>query len=222
MQHGSVTSKHFAYNWAKTLCENEVIKDHVVDYFLTFGSFWHKRIQIPGKYQEIGAPWFSLQRKRYGSGGSAILFLAAADSHKYVTAIQQIIRHFPHKEVIVREHPAWRHLLQESGIADIPGVTIDTSTDLYETLSSAEIVIGSMSTSIFEALALGKRVFIQESEDAKAYYSPLSVTYFSNEHELIDLIHDEPSGKIPPEQQESLFCTDWKENYTSFINTHIK
>lgn len=72
-----------------------------------------------------------------------------------------------------------------------------------------------------EALALGKRVYSLRSSQAEKYFSNLDVNFFSDAPELINLINDATSGRIPQAQRDVLFCTDWEKNYTTFFITQL-
>lgn len=221
IQHGTVYSMHPAYNWAKTLCDNNRLKKYIVDYFLTFGMFWHNLMQLPGKCQEIGSPWFSLQRERYQQSGDAILFALAGNYDIFKSIILTVLKEFPEKKIILRPHPSEKAIFQRSELAKIPGVTVDTHTDIYETFSDAEVVIGNISTSIYEALALGKRVFVLENDFSKFFYHPLNLCFFKESEDLIDHISNPDTGRITPQEQQSLFGSDWENRYKAFIAAQI-
>lgn len=217
-QHGASGQLTPAYNWANALCQSPKVKPYVVDYFLTYGTFWHKRHRLPCEMHPVGNPWFSIQSQRYGDNGRGILFCLSTTFDAYPQLIRNVAAAFPDRKVIVRPHPNHRQAFQASEIAKLPGIYVDEKPDVYATLSKAEIVIGDISTSMMEALALGKRVYSMQSTISKDYFSDLDVNFFRDANDLVNLINDETSGKIPQHQREALFCKNWEKNYTDFIN----
>lgn len=217
-QHGASGPMTIGYNWANTLRQSERVRPHVVDFFLTYGTFWHKRHRLPCTLYPVGNPWFSMQNKRHASSGDAILFCLSTSFDAYPPLIRELAAAFPDRKIIVRPHPNHRQAFLASGITSLPGIQVDEATDVYATFAQAEIVIGDISTSLMEALALGKRVYSLRSPLAENYFSDLDVSFFRDSSELIDLINDETSGRIPKSQREALFCTDWEKNYTTFIS----
>lgn len=217
-QHGTSGKTTLAYHWAKVFCQNNRVTPYTVDYFLTYGTFWNNRFQIPSKLYPIGNPWFSTQYKRHVTSGRAILFCLSTSFDAYPTLIRDLAAAFPDRKIIVRPHPNHRQAFWASGITSLPGIQVDEATDVYTSFAQAEIVIGDTSTSLMEALALGKRVYSLRSPLAENYFSDLDVSFFRDSSELIDLINDETSGRIPKSQREALFCTDWEKNYTTFIS----
>lgn len=222
IQHGTVARTMPAYNWANALCQSATLKHHIVDYFLTYGAFWHDRLQIPAKCHEIGSAWFSRQSKRYKQSGEAILFCLQNNCNAFIPFIKSVAAHFPQKHIIVRHHPSYKELFVNSGIADIKNIIIDHNSDIYKTFSQASIVIGESSTALFEALALGKRVYVLgQSPVTKSIFSGVPVTYFITPEELLELIAERSTGKITPELQHAFFCPDWKQRYLAFLDKHL-
>ena len=199
IQHGAPTRYHPAYNWAKKLCESKKIKKYVVDYFLTFGVFWHNRMQLPGKYLEIGSPWFAIQQHNQQKKGEDILFCLTTNYHKFNDIIDTTRIVFSSKKIIIDQH-----------------------TDIYETFPQASIVIGEISTSLYEALALGKRVFILKSNESEAYFAGLPVTFFVDAADLIKKINNNSAGYLSASQREAIFNTNWQQNYKNFVDTIIE
>lgn len=217
-QHGASGQLAPGYNWAAALCHSPKVQPCVVDYFLTYGTFWHNRHSLPSVLYPVGNPWFSIQSQRYGDNGRGILFCLSTTFDAYPQLIRNVAAAFPDRKVIVRPHPNYRQAFQASEIAKLPGIYVDEETNVYATLSKAEIVIGDQSTSMMEALALGKRVYSMQSTISKDYFSDLDVSFFRDANDLVNLINDETSGKIPQHQREALFCMNWEKNYTDFIN----
>ena len=216
-QHGTSGLVSVGYNWANTLRQSKRVRSHVVDYFLTYGDFWNNRFQLPCELYPVGNPWFSTQCKRHVTEGRAILFCLSTSFAIYPDLIRDLAAAFPDRRIIVRPHPNHRQAFLSSDVAGVEGISVDEETDVYTTFSQAEIVIGDISTSLMEALALGKRVYSLRSSQAEKYFSNLDVSFFSDAPELINLINDATSGRIPQTQRDALFCTDWEKNYTTFI-----
>lgn len=215
IQHGMIYAQHLAYNWAPKLYSEDLLAKQLPDYFLTYGPYWHKFFSTSGTCQAIGNPWFAEQSKSHTSGANnAILFSLAGSYDEFHADILVLRNAFPEREIILRPHPNQHHLFFDSAISKIDGVTLDTGRNIYETLARVQTVIGLWSTSLFEAAALGKKVFIKKSHLADGADDRL-FTLYSTPEDLIDNI-DAPSDTVS-NTDSTLFIDDWKEEYKKWI-----
>ena len=223
-QHGVVASEHIAYNWSKTMCVSKKLHNQLPDVFMSYGEYWHGKMRIPGKFQVIGNPWFALQAKKIkGAAGQAkgILFALNTRYDSYLPYIKAIQTAFPNLNIIVRPHPAQRNMFAQTQLANTPGVTIDANTDIYTTFKKVDCVVGEASTALFEAAALGKRVFVRRGV-YDGYLENLPVIFFHSPEQLVEYLPVQNSGRLPYEIQNQIFCTSWEKNYQDFANKFVR
>lgn len=219
MQHGMIDAKHIAYNWAPKLSCESMLAEQLPDYFLTYGPFWHNSFNAPGTCQPIGNPWFAEQSKNHRScKNNGILFALANFYDEFYDDIMALRRNFPEKEIILRPHPHQHDLFFDSAVSKIDGVTVDTGRNLYETLTRVQTVVGMWSTSLFEAAALGKKVFIKNSLWGDSADDHL-FTLYSTSEELIHKIGT-PSDTVA-DITKSIFMDNWEKRYKEWVTSVI-
>lgn len=223
-QHGVVASEHIAYNWSKTMCSSKKLRTQLPDVFMSYGEYWHGKMRIPGKFQVIGNPWFAMQAKKIkGAAGQAkgILFALNTRYDSYLPYVVAIQKAFPDLKIVVRPHPAQREMFSQTQLAKALGVTIDDNADIYTTFKKVDCVVGEASTALFEAAALGKRVFVRRGV-YDGYLENLPVSFFNRPEEFMEQLSLLESGRMPLQIQNSIFCTNWERNYQDFANKFVR
>jgi hypothetical protein len=179
-QHGFINQLHPAYNFGSMFRENEKLRDYYPDVLMTYGIFWGLGISIPGITAEVGNPQLELLAKVTGEKKKKILVLGSGVT---VTETQELLEkllkfNIEGYVIFYRPHPqelaghAERYKQQYN-----KGVFID-SQELYSSLVESEIVIGELTTALFEALLLCNKVFLFKSRYTNAYYDS-SIRYFT-------------------------------------------
>ncbi len=90
--------------------------------------------------------------------------VAAADvTMQFVRSLQRALPEgWP---VRFRPHPSERAVFatRYPGFFETPGIVLDERPDVYDSLADCQVVVGVASTVLFEAAALGCRVFVRDS-----------------------------------------------------------
>ncbi len=220
LQHGAIYSMHYAYNYGNALLKGDRARKYVPQHFLSYGTFWHDKMNMPSDMHVVGNPYFSMtSSEAKNETGSGILFALSDEYETFTPFICATLAAFPKREIIVRPHPRCTQAFASSSIAKIGGYTLDTTQNIYKTLERVECVISSGSTTLFEAGALGRRCLLKPStllNDNDAWSIFENVT---TPQELLDKLSTPECGRLPVETQESIFHPNWKQNYSNFISS---
>ncbi len=185
-QHGYIGSLHCDYNYSNIIVDN--LKDYFPDYLLTYGEFWTKNINIPGKCIIIGNYWINKynEKKRNSSKKkdkiSVLICSSGLWPEKYTRMIKTLIEKVDLNkyQIIFRPHPREKYGFIERyrELTKLP-IMIDTNEFVYETLIDTDILISyELSTVLYEALYLGVKVFVMESEYFKNIKDEISEIFF--------------------------------------------
>jgi len=220
IQHGLVFKGHLGYFWADAMNSSDALIRQIPDYFLTYGSYWHDKMRLPAycRLRVIGNPWFSIQAaSQPPHGANGILFALNSSYEEFAPAIQAVVQAFPTKKIIVRPHPNEHQKFYASGAAMVPGAHIDTNRDIFDTFPEVDTVIGEFSTSLFDAKALGKRVFSRTSALAKTILAGAAFEWYELADELVEKLK-RTKLVVPKEEGEDIFGRNWECEYAGFIS----
>lgn len=167
IQHGSITKYHLAYNY-----QTEYKIPYFPEYFYSFGKYWEEIVVFPKgtKLKVYGFPYLQNQLIKYKDIAEIkeqILFISQGHIGKKLLykAIEFALKN-KNKNIIYRLHPGelryslsnYIDILKEY---DLKNFTLeDCKEDLYKLMKESEYIFAVSSTTIYEALALGKDVGI--------------------------------------------------------------
>lgn len=178
-QHGWIGPSHGAYNFGAAMSTPELAAT-LPDELLTFGEYWSSGIRVPFEATAIGKPHLEAMASAvlaWENRPNEILLVSSIEdpesSNDFGIALAEampqgwLLRFRPHP----RERPVvasrYARMLANSR------VSLDDEPDLYASLGTARGVVGVSSTALFEALALGCRVFALASPFARYYVGDL-------------------------------------------------
>ncbi|WP_443936880.1 hypothetical protein [Pedobacter sp. MW01-1-1] len=180
LQHGFINEEHFAYRLGAGIEKHPLSKLCYPDYFFAYGKFWADEINIPSKTLIIGNPYLekqlaisnSLQPEKI----KTILFLSSAVA--FAEAIEFLLKLEPLAtqqgyKILFRPHPLEIDSL-ESRYHELvkAGIEFSLNSTLYVDFSIAEIIIGELSTALFESMALKeKKQFLLMTSYTYSYYN---------------------------------------------------
>ena len=225
-QHGTITKGHVAYNYADNLLKNELFKEYIPDYLLTFGEFWNEQTNTPATKVVIGSPHISEKLKTYEE------FSVKNDNIKIISIISQgsITNKMVNLcigiagnlnaayRIIYRLHPGEVGFTERYAILkSYPNIEISSKGDIYDVFAKSDIIIGCYSTALFEAAAFNKPIYILDNNMSNAYIPKDFGIWIKDDAEFIDLLN------TPMTYKDSSFfwSTNWQSNYKRFINTLI-
>lgn len=230
VQHGWIGKSHEAYVHSKFLCDSAEYASYMPDYFLGWSEYWLDKIAIPGDKIPIGNPQFWQQyqalqgyrKKRLQSDCMTILWIAFGDNDKNKRFLAEFIKASDNEyNIRIRLHPALRWLKREyEEYENNERIMIDELESIYDSLYLADYVIAETSTVIYEALAVGKPVFVLYSERVAAFELLDVAPVFKNVNELLDLLRGtDVNMYCNAENRKKYFGDMWQQKFHRFIRT---
>jgi hypothetical protein len=174
-QHGFINENHPSYNYGALILNNINFKEYYPDFFLSYGEFWSNSVNLPNKIINIGNPHLEQshkkvinvrQEKKVLVIGSGVTIKETNDLLlKLVDTLQEGY------ELYYRPHPQESNdFLSRYKAAFMNGVLLDNE-ELYNSLARSEIIIGELTTVIFESTILNNKIYLYNSSYTKAYFS---------------------------------------------------
>ena len=224
-QHGIVTSGHDAYNVASALERSEPYRHALPDYFLGYGAWWNRQFNAPTKKVVIGYPHRAtlLDRKKTikKEAGMILVLGEGIETSSYLDFCRKLGNLLSSDfKVVFRPHP----LERSRCISSIPGVgkgfSIDQEPDIYSSLSRADVVVAELSTGLFEAVGLARRIIVWDT--AKSRFG-LPIHPFARFDTLTDLARmieeDGGAGIVSGNESEEIWASDWQGRFHGFIDS---
>jgi hypothetical protein len=222
-QHGAITEGHDAYNFSDEILKSELFRRTLPDYLLTYGVAWNKRSNVTSKKIVIGNPLRDesrnsperlLQNKCWitvlGDGIDTELSL---DLCKKISELD-----CQNRVVNFRPHPLERERLKGRNLGQIQ---IDTNSNIYDTFGSTAILIGEVSTALYEAIGLVERIISWETRKSRFTdpNSPFEKSKLST-HEECSRVLNNDAGCVASNCQKlegEYWAGDWKSSYLAFL-----
>lgn len=223
-QHGTITRGHIAYNFAPVILKDAGYKRSLPDYFLTYGSWWSSQINAPSRKIDLGNPHRSSVVNKYPRDenvGNVVLVLGdGIETQQYLDFCYVLRAHLdPSWIVRFRPHPLERSCIQSHSPFDkYESIQIDGNDDIYASFLSSNIVISELSTGLFEAIGLVKRIFIWRTKKSEFGLPDHPFAEFRSMDELITLIDSGEKCCITNPIVDSFWSEDWEQNYREFID----
>ena len=208
LQHGVITPYHLGYAYPEGQ-----LKQLFPDYFFSFGDFWNNSVNFPLPKKQITSIGYSFlegEKKRFTgqSKNKQLLFISqGAIGDKLSKFASDLINENVEKfgfELIYKLHPGeynhWKNSypwLLEASLQSKIQVIDDSSSDLYQLMSSSEIVVGVFSTAIFEGLSFGVKTFVLDAsgiEYMETLIQEKAVIKISSAKDLIDYLSEDNYG----------------------------
>lgn len=221
-QHGMTSPALSEYRLPEALCADALYREHCADHLLTFGSYWSGIARAPSKVRVLGYPHFT-ERKPGRNAARDFRTLLIVSQMDHSPHLPQLAANLAARardggwRIVYKLHPREYHLADRyRHLAELPNVTLAASRSLQDYLADADVLVGSHSTSLYEALALGIRVFAHATDRSNALLDTNLFETFSTADELWSLVSG-PRRKTAPDP-ETLFSGRWRENYAGFLH----
>lgn len=192
-QHGQINSMHMYYSYP----ENIEYSKYVItpNIFCSFGSYWHKTNYPVQLMCEVGKSGF--RQKKTNSKTNILV----ATHTIYMDNLMQIIKNMADKvkdrKIIVKLHPDQKDQLAiiRSELHNYPNIdVISDKQTLLELLDECASMITIQSTSVYEALQLGIKVFLYKKQDYDSHFDIFeskNLYLIDNEDEIIKNLETE-------------------------------
>ena len=225
-QHGTISLGHDAYNSAPTLTESQSYRYSLPEYFLSYGDWWSKQIQLPIKKITIGNPHRSEMlklRKKPKLKKLSVLLIGDGVETKLHLALALAIANHLNSDWIVsfRPHPLEKESLKKITFSEFSKVLIDTNENIYDSFFEASVVLGEVSTALFEAVGLVSNVFIWDTPKARFYYPEYPFPKFTGISDLIPKLIKLKEGSVSDVEDELIWASNWQNNYLQFVKSFV-
>ncbi len=225
-QHGVVSKMHPAYNYGEGILNSEEYKKYTPDYFLTYGEYWNNQINIPGKVYVVGNPHFHESIKRYKDieeeKGTILIVSQWTLTEEFVEIAKFLANNLKDKKIVFKMHPGeMKNYELIKSLESFQKIEVKKDGDIYELIAKSESIIACYSTTVFEALAFNKNIYVLDNEFSENYVPEEIGLRFKNNHELLNLIKNNDKKEKKPDI-EYYFNSRWKENYVEFVNQEIR
>jgi hypothetical protein len=226
-QHGAISAGHDAYNVTPRLVTDPLYAKCLPDHFLSYGKWWTDQINLPFAPVAVGNPHRDAQIKAAQNGtkstttGTVPIILVLGDgidTQIYVDLVQTLsVALSGRYEVAFRPHPLEREEVKRKfqGI-----VRLDDNADIYTSLLQADVVVSEVSTGLFEAIGLSRRIFMWNTKKSRFVYPQHPFATFADKDELISLIGSESAGSWSQDQIHNIWAPDWENSFDSFVRLH--
>ena len=220
LQHGYITKNNFMYNYASKIAGDERVRNGLPEYILTYGSWWNEQMNCPMKKISIGNPYHEYCKEHIRRGkkdNNRITIIGTGENTaSYIQLTEYLTTCFSDFCIKFRPHPG-----ELSKVKDMVGngrehIELDDGPEIYTTLSDTSIIIGEVSTVLFEAIGIVNRIIVWNTAYAKAYLPDHPFECFSTYEELKDLIQKDQGIKYTDNE---FWEKNWKEAYQNFIKS---
>ncbi len=219
LQHGYITKNNIMYNYAKNIVSDDRVAAGLPNYIFTYGEWWNTQMNCPIEKVSIGNPYHDLcvkgLRRKNRNTKSILVIGIGENTEKSVVLAAQLADHLKEYQICFRPHPGERENALRTIKNENLSVEIDDQVDLYTSLASRSIVVGEVSTVLFEAAGIVDRIFVWNTEYTRAFLPEHPFEIFDTLEQLlerIDLRDESLNG-----QNESFWAKGWEKNYHEFI-----
>jgi hypothetical protein len=212
LQHGYITSSNVVYNYNKSLLKEKDIKIASPDYLFTYGEWWNNQSNIPyDKKLVIGNPYRDLSKINFMHKDihEIMIIGCARDTSVYCDMANALGKRFGKENVVFRPHPSERVYVSTIIGEEPENYRIDFSRNIYSALEETDVIISEISTVLFEAIGLVKRIIVWRSDYSKYILPDGPFESAETISGLLNLI-EEPQTTMIDENQ--FWNHDWKKN----------
>lgn len=214
-QHGFLNEKHPAYNYGSHIVGNKRYGSYVPDQLLSYGDFWAKLVNVPNNVYVLGNPHLekSISNIQVHADRNKILVLGSGVTVKETNDLLAELLKYKTTDTVVSYRP---HPIESASLTNRYGKQIDAgviidSEPLYKSLAEAKIVIGELTTALFEATALSKPVYLFHSSYTQAYLSPEFDVFESFTIEGVESMLNKTHQSNYP--QDYFWCMGWQSQF---------
>lgn len=216
-QHGFINKFHLAYNYGSWVIKDNFCNNYLPDVFLSYGDYWNNTIRIPVPSVSIGNPYLSeyTPTKSQQQKPSALVLGAGVGTEFIIRRTLELCKVFKamNLETYFRPHPLeWANAKQQYHELVTNGIHLDTFSDLYDSFSKSSIVVGELSTALFEARRFSNDVYLV-GNSYDEYFGGDTATLFPSVDEGIrtNFCQDDVRRDVV------FWQSDWKANYRKTI-----
>lgn len=223
LQHGYITKNNIMYNYADVLVNKAQVKAGIPDFILTYGEWWNSQMNCPIKKVSIGNPYHEYCIKKISQVSKKnrnILIIGVGENTRdYISLAAFLRKNIKDYHTKFRPHPGEMikaiKIINEGGYS----IELDKNIDIYTTLANTSIIIGEVSTVLFEAIGIVNRIIVSNTKYTHTYLPEHPFETFNTGEDLVKKINNPYNCKYF--ENEMLWAECWKENYRKFIDSII-
>ncbi len=223
-QHGSISGGHIAYNFAPARLADAAFMSTLPEYFLSYGSWWSAQVNAPVRHCIVGNPHRSTKLEAEPASRDrqdGVLILSdGIDFDRYLNLARQLqpAASADGLRVRLRPHPLERAQVRERHGAQVDGIDIDTTPDLYASLRHAQAVVSEVSTGLFEAVGIVPRLYLWDTPKARFSFPSHPFESFRTAGELVERLRQPGSGSLRAQGSEAIWAEGWQRRYAEFLD----
>ncbi len=218
-QHGFIGPTHEAYNYGPGLAAGPY-GANFPDYLLTYGRYWGDQTNVPSRRVVVGNPHLSEATRGVvrRDQQAAILFVSASiDIDLYRRFLAGLAGRLPAGvRLRFRPHPRERDTLDSYGdLFDRHGIEVDREPLAYQSVADADVIIGDVSTLLYEALVFDKPILLLDHPESRKYIAPGLFPFVTDPAEVLAYL--DGRGAAPAVTAEDIWASDWRARYLGFL-----
>jgi len=222
-QHGCIS---IPYMYSERLIQDQEYQKYLPDHLLLYGRYWAGLVRSPSQKVIIGNPHFDtkkleFKKEKEGSRIKKILIVSQGTVTNILVdltcQLSKLIEGMDY-EITYRLHrgevPFVERYQQLKGLSN---VQLDQDQDIYRLIDDSDYIVGSYSLTLFEALGLGKKIYVLEGNRSSEYIPKDLGLRFKNAMDLFELIKKDQGHQS--NDTKEFWAEHWQENYHQFINS---
>lgn len=215
-QHGSIS---VSYKLSDLLLNNQEYKLYLPDVYLSYGKWWSGQVKLPIEKIEIGSP----NRKKTKSNfknimqkNNILIISDGLDSDliiDFAKRLNSILK--KKKRIFIRPHPFEKiKWIREN--KKIKNIQIDYEENIFKSLKRKEIVIGELSTVLFDAIGYIPNIFIWRTPKSMFNLTKHPFIEVKNVEEFADKINNIHVQKNKF-RINMYYKKNWKKNFQRYL-----
>lgn len=219
LQHGYISKNNFMYNYAEKIVHDKRVQQGLPEYMLTYGSWWNGQMNCPIVKVPIGNPYREYCRNRIRKKNSynrsiTVIGTTGENINSYFELIEYL--GFTNYKIKFRPHPGDLDKAKRKVKENKSKIEIDDNPEIYETLSNTSILIGEVSTVLFEAIGIVNKILVWQTKYTNAYLPDHPFESFSSYKQLKEILL---INKKVDYSVDDFWEKNWKESYQRFIKS---
>lgn len=215
IQHGVIDEKHYAYNYSDEMVNLNAYADYLPDYLLTYGKYWRNKANTPSQIYDVGNPHiqnFKLENNDQADDTSILVISQWTITEEMIEFTLALRRLSSEYKITFRPHPIEKlssEQINEFSRLDI--IISDVKNDIYSEFVKNKYVIGCYSTSLYEAIAFRRDLFILKNDYSIKYgFGKIGMMVNSPEEVIKSIGTRSESLETPLDLYSDLFALNYK------------
>ncbi|MDI3473611.1 MAG: hypothetical protein PWQ27_413 [Kosmotoga sp.] len=229
-QHGVISRIHLAYNYGNGIINSAWYKKYLPDFLLLWGKYWREQIKTPSEKHIVGNAHIIEKRKQLEADDKkldrnkkVVLMISQGTLTSTIVELTRKLSKLlgDNYTIMYKLHPGEVPFKERYKVLhELPNVLVVSEGDIYDYIFNSNYVVGVYSTTLYEAIAFRKPVFILKHPLSEAYIDPKIGKFFSDAEELVNLILETgDEGNKDILKTEYFWANEWKHNYREFVKS---